>query len=102
LDYDIVGEMVQKREPDPRYQIGKGKAEELADLVESKDAERVIFANPLKPSQAFKLEERIGVKVIDRFQLILEIFAMRAGSPEANLQVEYARLHYELPGSRRA
>ncbi len=50
-----------------------------------------------KPSQAFKLEEKVGVKVIDRFQLILEIFAMRAGSPEAKLQVEYARLNYELP-----
>lgn len=97
LGYEIVGRLDQTREPDPAYHIGKGKVEELARMVSSSDADRVIFANPLKPSQAFKLEEKIGVKVIDRFQLILEIFAMRAGSPEANLQVEYARLNYELP-----
>lgn len=97
LEYEVVDELTQTREPDPTYHIGKGKAEELAERVESTDAERVIFANPLKPSQAFKLEEKVGVKVIDRFQLILEIFAMRAGSPEAKLQVKYARLNYELP-----
>ncbi len=97
LDYEVVGEMSQTRKPDPAYYIGKGKVEELAEEVEIKDAEKAIFSQPLKPSQAFKLEEKIGVKVIDRFQLILEIFAMRAGSPEAKLQVEYARLNYELP-----
>lgn len=97
LDYEVVDKLTQNREPDPTYHIGKGKMEELADLVESTEADRVIFANPLKPSQAFKLEEKVGVKVIDRFQLILEIFAMRASSPEAKLQVEYARLNYELP-----
>lgn len=97
LDYKVVGRLDQTREPDPAFHIGKGKVQELAELVESTDAERVIFANPLKPSQAFKIEEKGGVKVIDRFQLILEIFAMRAGSPEAKLQVEYARLNYELP-----
>ncbi|MFP4005609.1 MAG: GTPase HflX [Candidatus Hadarchaeia archaeon] len=97
LDHEIVGELTQRRKPDPTYHIGKGKVEELRDLVSFRDAELVIFANPLKPSQAFKLEEKVGVKVIDRFQLILRIFAMRAGSPEAKLQVEYARLNYELP-----
>ncbi|KXA95672.1 hypothetical protein AKJ65_01160 [candidate division MSBL1 archaeon SCGC-AAA259E19] len=97
LEYEVVGRMEQTREPDPAFHIGKGKVEELAQTVDSSDTDRVIFANPLKPSQAFKLEEKIGVKVIDRFQLILEIFAMRASSPEANLQVEYARLNYELP-----
>lgn len=97
LDYKVVADLQQTRKPDPRYHIGKGKVQELAEKVESLDAERVIFANPLKPSQAFKIEEKVGVKVIDRFQLILEIFAMRAASPEAKLQVEYARLNYELP-----
>lgn len=97
LDHEVVGSLNQTRTPDPTYHIGKGKVEELADLVKSLDAERVIFSNPLKPSQAFKLEEEVGVEVIDRFQLILEIFAMRAGSPEAKLQVEYARLNYNLP-----
>ncbi len=97
LDYNVVDTMNQTREPDPTFHIGKGKVEELAQSVEEAGAEKAIFANPLKPSQAFKLEEKIGVEVIDRFQLILEIFAMRAASPEAKLQVEYARLNYELP-----
>ncbi len=97
LDYEVVGRMDQTRKPDPAYYIGRGKVEELANEIESKDVEKVIFANELKPSQVFKLEEKVGVEVIDRFQLILEIFAMRAGSPEAKLQVEYAKLKYELP-----
>lgn len=97
LDYNVVEMMNQTREPDPTYHIGSGKVEELAQRVNETEAEKVIFANPLKPSQAFKIEEKIGVEVIDRFQLILEIFAMRAASPEAKLQVEYARLNYELP-----
>ncbi|MEA1904402.1 MAG: GTPase HflX [Candidatus Hadarchaeota archaeon] len=97
LGHEVVTRIEQIRRPDPAYQIGKGKVKEVAELVKSREAERVIFANPLKPSQVFKLENLIGVEVIDRFQLILEIFAMRAGTPEAKLQVEYARLSYELP-----
>lgn len=100
LEHEVVARITQNRKPDPTYYIGKGKAQELARVVKSQGAERVIFANPLKPSQAFKLEELTGVEVIDRFQLILEIFAMRAGSPEAKLQVEYAKLNYELPRVR--
>ena len=97
LDYDIVGKLHQNREPDPTYNIGKGKVQELAKMSEDKDAEKIIFANSLKPSQVFKIEKETKTKVIDRFQLILEIFAMRASSPEAKLQVEYAQLNYELP-----
>jgi len=100
LGHEVVATVEQVREPDPAYQIGRGKAGELAELVRLKDAERVIFGNQLTPSQAFKLSELLGVGVIDRFQLILEIFAMRAGSREAKLQVEYARLNYELPRIR--
>jgi GTP-binding protein HflX len=100
LEHEVVGMIEQIGEPDPAYHIGKGKAEELARLVKALKAERVIFANQLTPSQAFKLSTLAGVEVIDRFQLILEIFAMRAGSPEAKLQVEYARLSYELPRVR--
>lgn len=100
LGYEVVAKIQQNRRPDPTYHIGKGMAKKLASVVKSREAERVIFANPLKPSQAFKLEELVGVGVVDRFQLILEIFAMRAGSPEAKLQVEYARLNYELPRIR--
>jgi GTP-binding protein HflX len=100
MNYEVVGDLQQVRKPDPAYLIGKGKVRELARLVRSTEAERVIFANQLTPSQAFKIQRAVGVEVVDRFQLILEIFAMRAGSPEAKLQVEYARLSYELPRIR--
>jgi GTP-binding protein HflX len=100
LSHEVVARVEQVRMPDPAYQIGSGKAKELIDLVKSSGAERVIFGNQLTPSQAFKLSRLIGVEVIDKFQLILEIFAMRAGSPEAKLQVDYARLSYELPRIR--
>jgi GTP-binding protein HflX len=97
LGYEVVAVLQQMRKPDPAYHIGKGKAQELAKLVKSVKAERVIFGNQLTPSQAYKLSRLTGVEVMDRFQLILEIFAMRAGSPEAKLQIEYAKLNYELP-----
>jgi len=100
LDHEVVTKLEQVRRPDPAYHIGSGKARELAGLVKSSGSERVIFGNQLTPSQAFKLSRLIGVEVIDKFQLILEIFAMRAGSPEAKLQVEYAKLSYELPRIR--
>ena len=100
LGHEVVAKLEQVRRPDPAYHIGSGKAKELGGLVKSIGAERVIFGNKLTPSQAFKLSKLIGVEVIDKFQLILEIFAMRAGSPEAKLQVEYAKLSYELPRVR--
>jgi len=100
LNYEVVGVLEQVKKPDPAYLIGKGKAQQLADLTRSKGANRVVFNNQLTPSQAYKLSRLVGVEVIDRFQLILEIFAMRAGSPEAKLQVEYARLSYEMPRIR--
>lgn len=100
MNYEIVGKMEQVRGPDPAFQIGGGKAHELASLVKLAGAGRVIFSNQLTPSQAFKLGRVVKVEVIDRFQLILDIFAMRAGTPEAKLQVEYARLSYDLPRIR--
>ncbi|MBC7218912.1 MAG: GTPase HflX [Hadesarchaea archaeon] len=100
LNYEVVGTLQQVRNPDPAYQIGKGKAKELAELVKATGAEMVVFRNQLTPSQAHKLSRLVGVEVVDRFQIVLEIFAMRAGSPEAKLQIEYARLKYELPKIR--
>ncbi len=100
LGYEIVGTFSQVRHPDPAYCIGRGKAEEISRKVKELGAERVIFGNPLSPSQAFRLSKLFGVEVLDRFQLILDIFAMRAGTPEAKVQVEYARLKYELPRVR--
>ena len=95
-EYTIVDRMEQVRKPDSRYQIGAGKVQELAQLVKETGTERVIFDNPLKPVQAFNLAKATGVEAIDRFQLILEIFARRATTKEAKLQIKLARLRYEL------
>jgi len=92
--------MEQIRERDPSYQIGRGKVEELAALVKEKEAERVIFDNELKPLQAYNLAKETGIEAIDRFQLILEIFARRAATTEAKLQIDLAKLRYELPRAK--
>lgn len=84
------------REPDARYQIGSGKVEELRELVAGMGANKVIFDNDLKPVQSYNLAKETGVEAIDRFQLILEIFAKRASTKEAQLQIQLAKLKYEL------
>lgn len=94
--YTVVGRVEQIRQRDARYQIGSGKVEELAQLVKETEAERTIFDNPLKPRQAYNLAKATGVEAIDRFQLILEIFARRAKTSEAELQIQLAKLRYEL------
>ena len=81
----------------PRYFIGEGKAEELARLKEERQADLVIFDHNLSPIQQRSLEDMIEGKVVDRTQLILDIFARRARSNEGKLQVELARLSYLLP-----
>jgi len=95
-----VDQMEQVRERDPSYQIGSGKAKELAEMIEANKAEKVIFDNELKPLQAYNLAKETGVQVIDRFQLILEIFARRASTTEAKYQIELAKLRYELPRAK--
>ncbi|MDI6805624.1 MAG: GTPase HflX [Candidatus Bathyarchaeia archaeon] len=94
--YTVVGKIEQIREPDARYQIGAGKVEELAELVKETGAQKIIFDNPLKPVQAYNLAKVTGVEAIDRFQLILEIFTRRATTTESKLQIQLARLGYEL------
>jgi len=94
--YDPVLIVEQIREPDPKYNIGRGKVKELKELIKSNDIDKIIFYNDLKPSQVHNLMKEWGVEVIDRFQLILEIFSKRAGSKEAKLQIELARLKREL------
>jgi GTP-binding protein HflX len=94
--YTIVDSLEQIRKPDSRYQIGSGKARELAELVTKHEIKKAIFDNELKPVQAYNLAKTTGVEAIDRFQLILEIFARRASTLEAKLQIELARLRYEL------
>jgi GTP-binding protein HflX len=88
--------MEQVRAPDPRYQVGYGKIKELAELVKATGAQKIIFDNPLRPVQAYNIAKETGVEAIDRFQLILEIFARRATTTEAKLQIQLARLKYEL------
>ncbi len=94
--YTTVGRMEQLRPPDSRYQIGAGKVDELASLVKEKGAEKVIFDNRLRPVQAYNLAKATKVEVIDRFQLILEIFTRRAATTEAKLQIQLAHTQYEL------
>lgn len=81
----------------PRYFIGEGKAGELARLKEERQADLIIFDHNLSPIQQRSLEDRTAGRVIDRTQLILDIFARRARSNEGKLQVELARLSYLLP-----
>ncbi|HJJ29991.1 MAG TPA: GTPase HflX [Methanocorpusculum sp.] len=99
-DYLVVGTFVQSRIPNSNYQIGPGKVEELAELVTSLEAEKVIFMNPLSMEQIFNISDACKCEVIDRFQLILETFAKRATTRRAKLQVELAELQYELPKTK--
>jgi GTP-binding protein HflX len=94
--YTVVGKIEQVREPDSRYQIGAGKVKELADLAKETGAQKMIFDNPLKSVQAYNLAKATGLEAIDRFQLILEIFTRRATTTEAQLQIQLARLGYDL------
>lgn len=95
--YDVVAVLEQNREEHPRYNIGKGKLEELKELVKELGPDKVIFANRLTPSQAYNLWKELRVEIMDRWQLVLEIFEKRAHSKEAKLQVELASLQYEIP-----
>lgn len=93
----ILSEVLRRKVLTANFFIGEGKAQEIALLVKSNVADVVIFNNDLSPSQQRNLEEIFGVKVIDRTQLILDIFACRAVSGEGKLQVELAQLVYLLP-----
>jgi GTP-binding protein HflX len=98
---DTVSRIVQnRREPDPGMFIGRGKLEELHREVHVREAESVILDQELTPGQLRSLEERLGVKVIDRTALILDIFALHARSREGKAQVELAQLNYLLPRLR--
>ena len=93
-----LGTVLQnKSAPDPRTFIGEGKAAEVKELVHSLGADIVIFDNPLSPSQQRVLTEELGVTVMDRAALILDIFAKRARTSEGRLQVALAQYKYLLP-----
>ena len=95
----IVADRFQQRvyRVKPATYIGKGKAKALADRVERYEADVVIFDNDLSPAQIRELEKIIEVKVLDRSELILDIFATRAKTRQAKLQVELAQLEYTYP-----
>ncbi|MCH7770896.1 MAG: GTPase HflX [Bacteroidetes bacterium] len=100
---DTIFKIVQSRSRfDPAYYIGKGKAEELAQLVELNDIALVIFDDDLTSVQVRNLEKLFNRKIIDRSGLILDIFALRAKTKEAKTQVELAQLQYMLPRLTRA
>ena len=92
--------MEQTRRPDSRYQIGKGKVEELARMVDELGAEKIIFDNTLRTLQTYNLAKATRVEVMDRFQLILELFRRRATTTEAQLQIQLATLQNELKHAR--
>jgi GTP-binding protein HflX len=95
---EVIEKVLQFRDrKDPAWLIGKGKAEEIAQLAEETEADLVIFDQEISPAQLFHLEKLFSCKVIDRTQLILDIFASRAQTREGRLQVELAQLQYLLP-----
>ncbi|HEX3158138.1 MAG TPA: GTPase HflX [Gemmatimonadaceae bacterium] len=94
----VVGQLTQQLDrPHPGTYLGKGKVEELHQLLDTSDASLVIFDDELTPAQGKNLEDAIGRRVVDRAELILDIFATRARSNEAKMQVELAQLKYALP-----
>lgn len=95
---ECVGEVLQNKDaPDPRTFIGEGKVREVKELVQSMGADMVVFDNALSPSQQRALTDDLGVSVLDRSALILDIFAQRARTKEGRLQVELAQYKYLLP-----
>lgn len=98
LNYEVVYSIRQNKDkPDSATFIGKGKVEELKGLIIDYEAEIVIFDDPLSPSQNRNLEEILGIKVVDRSYLILEIFEQRAKTREAKLEIALAKNKYLLP-----
>ncbi len=98
----VAGTLSQRIDsPHPKFYIGDGKVAELKTLVEERAATLVIFDEELSPSQGKNLEDRLGTRIMDRSELILDIFAVRARTAEAQMQVELAQLQYLLPRLKR-
>ena len=93
----VGNSLVKIREITPATYIGKGKAEEISELVKELDVDTVVFDGALSPSQTLNLADILGVKVIDRTTLILDIFALSATTHEGKIQVELAQLEYLYP-----
>lgn len=97
--YEVVEHIGQTRKEDPAYGFGKGQVEDIAERAAALDVDALVVDNRLGPYQTYNIGQELppGVEVIDRFTLILEIFANRASTRKAQLQVELAELRYELP-----
>jgi GTP-binding protein HflX len=94
----VVGQVMQQLDkPHPGTYLGSGKIDELREMVTSRSASLVIFDDELSPSQGKNIEDAVGQRVVDRAELILDIFATRARTAEAKMQVELAQLDYMLP-----
>ncbi len=94
----IVERIVQRRNhPDPQTFVGRGKLEEVKERLERGDAALVVFNGELRPTMHYHLEQELGVECYDRLRVLLELFAQRAATREAKLQVELALLQYEVP-----
>jgi len=93
----VDDKVIQTRKPNPAFYVGKGMVERLKETISSNGTNLVIFDDPLSPAQQRNLEDSLGVKVIDRSILILDIFALHARTRAAKLQVELAQLEYMLP-----
>jgi GTP-binding protein HflX len=94
----VVGSLTQQLDrPNPATYLGKGKVEELKDKLSALEGTLVIFDDELTPAQSKNVEQQVGTRVMDRAELILDIFATRARSNEARMQVELAQLQYMLP-----
>jgi GTPase len=95
---EVLGTVRQRLDsPHPKFYVGEGKAEELRDEIRAHGATLIVFDEELSPAQGKNLEEFTGTRVMDRAELILDIFATRARTAEAKLQVELAQLQYLLP-----
>jgi GTPase len=95
---EVIGRAVQRIEaPNPSYYLGQGKVDELKAVLQKAGATLVLVDEPLSPVQGANLEKALGVRVMDRTEVILDIFATRARSHEAKMQVELAQLEYLLP-----
>ena len=98
----VVGRLTQRRDaPDASTYLGKGKVDELGALAAMSEADVIIFDNDLSPAQTRNLEKATGIKVLDRTELILDIFASRAQTHEARLAVELAQLENAMPRLKR-
>ncbi|MEX2719979.1 MAG: GTPase HflX [Candidatus Wukongarchaeota archaeon] len=95
--YKVLAFLEQERERDPRFEIGKGKLEELKDILKEREVETIIFGNYLTSKQILNLEQFLSCKVIDKYMLILEIFEIHASDHVSKLQIEIARKKHLLP-----